>query len=163
MANNEKLTHFGPTFQSKVISSLLSDNQFIGQISDIMDSNYFESDSNKFLVKNIMEYFIEYKNVPTLEVLKVKTDEIQNDVLKVAVIESLKESWRHIEATDLEFVKEQVLGFCKNQTLKNAIIESVDLLEGKDYDSIKRIIDDGVLDPKISWWEDGLNEMGDND
>ena len=37
-----------------------------------------------------MEYFIEYKNVPTLEVLKVKTDEIQNDVLKVAVVESLK-------------------------------------------------------------------------
>ena len=76
MANNENLTHFGPTFQSKVISSLLSDNQFIGQISDIIDSNYFESDSNKFLVKNIMEYFIEYKNVPTLEVLKIKTDEI---------------------------------------------------------------------------------------
>ena len=36
-----------------------------------IDSNYFESDSNKFLVKNIMEYFIEYKNVPTLEVLKI--------------------------------------------------------------------------------------------
>ena len=38
-----------------------------------------------------MEYFVEYKNVPTLEVLKIKTDEIQNDVLKVAVVESLKE------------------------------------------------------------------------
>ena len=73
-----------------------------------------------------MQYFVEYKTAPTLEVLKVKTDEIQNDVLKVAVVESLKESWRHIEATDLDFVKEQVLGFCKNQTLKNAIIESVD-------------------------------------
>ena len=144
MANNENLTHFGPTFQSKVISSLLSDNQFIGQISDIIDSNYFESDSNKFLVKNIMEYFIEYKNVPTLEVLKIKTDEIQNDVLKVAVVESLKEAWRYIEATDLQFVKEKVIDFCKNQTLKNAIIESVTLLENKDYDSIKKIIDDAL-------------------
>ena len=31
----------------------------------------------------------------------------------------------------------------------------------EEYDKrLKRIIDDGVLDPKISWWEDGLNEMG---
>ena len=58
MANKEKLTHFGPTFQGKVVSSLLSDNSFIAQISDIMDPDYFESDSNKFLIKTIMEYFL---------------------------------------------------------------------------------------------------------
>ena len=144
MANKETLTHFGPTFQGKVVSSLLSDNSFIAQISDIMDPDYFESDSNKFLIKTIMDYFIKYKNVPTLEVLKIKTDEIQNDVLKVAVIESLKESWRNIEATDLQFVKERTIDFCKNQTLKNAIIQSVDLLESKNYDSIKKIIDDAL-------------------
>ncbi len=144
MANKETLTHFGPTFQGKVVSSLLSDNSFIAQISDIIDPDYFESDSNKFLIKTIMDYFIEYKNVPTLEVLKIKTDEIQNDVLKVAVIESLKESWRNIEATDLQFVKERTIDFCKNQTLKNAIIQSVDLLESKNYDSIKKIIDDAL-------------------
>ena len=144
MASKENLNQYSPTFQSKVISSLLSDNTFIAQISDIMNPDYFESDSNKFLVKSIMEYFVEYKTVPTLEVLKIKTDEIQNDVLKVAVVESLKESWRYIEATDLQFVKEKVLDFCKNQTLKNAIIESVDLLESKDYDNIKKIIDDAL-------------------
>ena len=94
MANKENLNQYSPTFQSKVVSSLLSDNTFTAQISDIMNPDYFESDSNKFLVKTIMTYFIEYKNVPTLEVLKVKTDEIQSDVLKVAVVESLKESWR---------------------------------------------------------------------
>ena len=36
MASKETLTQFGPTFQSKVLSSLLSDNQFIAQISDIL-------------------------------------------------------------------------------------------------------------------------------
>ena len=97
---------------NNLVPSLLSDNTFIAQISDIMNPDYFESDSNKFLVKSIMEYFVEYKTVPTLEVLKIKTDEIQNDVLKVAVVESLKESWRYIEATDLQFVKEKVLDFC---------------------------------------------------
>ena len=138
MASKETLTQFGPTFQSKVLASLLGDNQFIGQISDILEPEFFESESNKFLVKNIMSYFIEYKNVPTLEVLKIKTDEIENDVLKVSVVESLKEAWRYIEATDLQWVKERAVDFCKNQTLKNAIIRSVELLEQKEYDSIKK-------------------------
>ena len=46
-----------------------------------------------------------------------------------------------MEASDLEFIQDQALDFFKNQTLKNAILESVDILEGKgDFDSIKTII-----------------------
>ena len=44
-------------------------------------------------------------------------------------LENLKEAWRNIEATDLEFVKQETLGFCKNQVLKGAIVGAVDLLE----------------------------------
>ena len=47
MASKETLTQFGPTFQSKVLASLLGDNQFIGQISDILEPEFFESESNK--------------------------------------------------------------------------------------------------------------------
>jgi len=36
------------------------------------------------------------------------------------------------------------LDFCKNQALKNAILESVDLLENKNYDGIKSIIDEAM-------------------
>ena len=41
----------------------------------------FDSDSNKWLVKSIRDYYYEYKKQP-LEVLKFKVDEIDNDVLK---------------------------------------------------------------------------------
>ena len=34
---SENFNQFGPTFQSKVISSLLSDNKFIQTISDILE------------------------------------------------------------------------------------------------------------------------------
>ena len=39
--------------------------------------------------------------------------------------------------SDLEFVKQETLGFCKNQVLKAAIVNAVDLLEQKKYDEIK--------------------------
>ena len=36
------------------------------------------------------------------------------------------------------------MDFCKNQTLKRAILESVDMLENKNYDGIKSIIDEAM-------------------
>ena len=138
---NENFNQFGPTFQAKVISSLLSDNKFIQTISDILQPAYFDSDANKWLTEKISEYFMEFRKAPTLEVLKIKITQMDDEILKVSVIENLKEAWRNIEATDLEFVKQETLGFCKNQVLKGAIVEAVDLLEQKRYDEIKTIID----------------------
>ena len=138
---NENFNQFGPTFQAKVISSLLSDNKFIQTISDILEPAYFDSDANKWLTKEIGEYFMEFRKAPTLEVLKIKITQMDDDILKVSVIENLKEAWRNIEATDLEFVKQETLGFCKNQVIKESIMQSVSLLEQKKYDEIKVIID----------------------
>ena len=141
---SETLTQFGTSFQSKIIAALFRDVKFIQTINDILEPTMFDSDSNKWLVKIIREYFYEYKKQPTLEVLKFKLEEIDNEVLKVGVIDKLREAWKNIEATDLEFVQEQTLDFCKNQTLKNAILQSVELLENKNYDGIKSIIDEAM-------------------
>ena len=141
---SETLTKFGTSFQSKIIASLLSDKKFIQTISDILNPSMFDSDSNKWLVKMIKDYFYEYKKQPTLEVIKYKIEELDNDVLKSGVVEKLRDTWKNVESTDLEFVQKQTLDFCKNQTLKTAILESVDLLENKDYDGIKSIIDEAM-------------------
>ena len=141
---SETLTQFGTSFQSKIVASLMSDIKFIQTISDILDPTMFDSDSNKWLVKTIRDYFYEYKKLPTLEVVKYKVDDIDNDVLKVGVVDKLRDVWKNIEATDLEFVQSETLDFCKNQTLKNAILESVDMLENKNYDGIKSIIDEAM-------------------
>ena len=138
---SETLTKYGTSFQSKILALLLNNTEFIQTISDILTPPMFDSDANKWLVNTIIQYYYKYKKQPTLEVLKVMIGELDNEVLKVSVVDKLREVWKHNEATDLEFVQEQTLDFCKNQALKNAIIESVDLLENKDYDSIKKIID----------------------
>ena len=141
---SETLTQFGTSFQSKIITSLITDVKFIQTISDILSSSMFDSDSNKWLVKEIKKYYLEYKKQPTLEVLKYKIEEIDNDVLKTGVIEKLRDVWKNVESTDLEFVQSETLNFCKNQTLKSAILESVERLQNKDYDGIKSIIDEAM-------------------
>ena len=138
---SETLVQYGTSFQSKIIVSLLTDVKFTKQIIDILEISYFDSDSNKFIIKSIQDYFTKYKNVPTMEALKVFVDEIENDVLKAGVVDFLRQAWQHRESPDLEFVKEKCLEFCKNQVIKNAIMESVELLDNQQYDDIKGVMD----------------------
>ena len=138
------LTQFGHVFQAKIITSLLVEQKFLQTICDILKPVYFDSDANKWLVGTIVGYFLEYKTSPTLEVMKVKIDEMDNDILQVSVVENLKESWRNRESTDLKFVQEQTIEFCRNQVIKQAIMDSVDLLEVGQYDQIKKIVDEAM-------------------
>jgi len=144
MSDKSTLTQFGHVFQAKIISSLQSDKKFIQTISDILEPDYFDSDANKWLCENIRDYFFEYKTTPTLDVMKVKIDEMENEILQVSVVDNLKESWRNVESTDLKFVQEQTLEFCRNQVMKNAIMDSVDLIEVGQYDQIKKLIDEAM-------------------
>ena len=102
----DKLTDFGHTFQIKSI--LLMKNQtFLEQIHDILDEKHFDSDSLKWIVKECKKYFDEYRKCITLDVFKVKTQEVENDVLKVSIIENLKEVFRHLESPDLDFIQDK--------------------------------------------------------
>jgi len=137
-------TKFSNTFQIKVISSLLGDRAFARQVFDILKPQYFDSEASEWLVKEIMSYMDTYENVPTLDVLKVKINSVDRDVLKTSIVDTLKSAWTNLESEDLDYVKEQSVEFCRNQSIKNAILDSVSLLEQGKYDTIKKKIDDAM-------------------
>ena len=141
----DRLQEFGHNFQIKSVVCLMTKPNFIEQILDILDESHYDNDSLKWIVKEAKEYFTKYKTTITLDAFKVKVNEIENDVLKTTVVETLKEIYRHMESTDLDFVQDKVIDFFKNQTLKNAIVKSVDILESNgDYEKIKNLIDDAM-------------------
>ena len=140
----DRLSSYGYSFQIKVIASLFTDKSFLQQISDILSPKYFESDANNWIVNTVLEYHKEYKSSPTLEVIKVKTQELDHEVLKQQVIQHMKDAWKYIEAEDLTFIKQQAIDFCKNQEIKKAILSSVELLKHGQYEEIKSKIDNAL-------------------
>ncbi len=140
----DKLATYGFGFQVKVLSAMFTDRIFLQQIADIIQPDYFESDSNSWLLEVILEHFRQYKAPPSKDVLKVKVTEIENDILKTAVLEQLKEVFRYMESDDLSFVKDEILKFCKNQEIKRAIMDSVNLLKMGNYDEIKSKMDSAM-------------------
>ena len=60
------------------------------------------------------------------------------NVAATSFIADLKEVYKNMEADDLEYVKDNIVDFFKKQTLKRAILKSVEILETKgDFEEIK--------------------------
>jgi len=144
MEEIDNLKKFGPEFQVKCIASIIMDQVFLERILDILTPEYFESDSAKWVVQQVMDYFVKYKAAPTFHVLLLKTVDIKGDMLKSAIHEQLKHAANHLQSTDLTFIKEQFLEFCKNQKMKNAIIASTDYLKLGEYDQIRKVVDEAL-------------------
>jgi len=136
----QSIDQYGPTFQIKVISALLTNKDFLINIHDILDENDFGSDANKWIIKNILSYYAKYHTTPSMDILKVELQKVKNEVLQVSIKEQLRSAYQ-ASTDDLEYVKEEFSTFCKNQQLKKALLSSVDLLQAGDYDSIKLMVE----------------------
>lgn len=138
-----KLSQYGLPFQLKVINQLLTNKEFLLSIRDTIQNEYFDNQSLQWIVTQTLKYFDKYHTSPTLESLHIEVKKLDNEVLKTAVVEQLRESYK-IDNNDAEYVREEFSNFCKNQQLKSALLTSVDLLNSGMYDDIRSLIDSAL-------------------
>ena len=137
------LNQYGPHFQIKVLSSLLTHKDFLINIHDILSDEYFDNQAHKWVIKEILKYYDKYHTTPSMDVLKVELQKVSSDVLKISIKEQLKQAYDASEE-DLKYIQEEFSTFCKNQQLKKALLTSVDFLNAGDYDSIRNMIDNAL-------------------
>jgi replicative DNA helicase len=144
MTTLQKLNQYGPVFQVKVLGALLTQRQFLINIIDSLDSEYFESSAHKWVIEYIQKYFSEYHTTPTVETLSIEVKKIENEVLRISIAEALREAYKMSDQSDLEWVENEFSTFCRNQQVKKAILGSVQLLEMNDFESILQLISKAV-------------------
>ena len=137
------IEEYGPGFQIKVLSSLLTHKEFLTNIYDILNEDDFTNNAHKWIVQEILKYYNKYHCPPSLDILKVEVKKLENEVLKVSIKEHLREAYITSDG-DLRYVQEEFSTFCKNQQLKKALLSSVDLLKAGDYDSIKIMVENAL-------------------
>ena len=136
----KSIDEYGPVFQMKVISSLLTHKEFLQNINDVLDSEYFSNPAHKWVINEILDYYEKYHTTISMDILKVEMKKVENEILQVSIREQLREAYK-ADIEDLTYVQEEFSAFCKNQQLKKALLNSVDLLKAGDYDSIKYMIE----------------------
>ena len=139
----KSIDEYGPVFQMKVISSLLTHKNFLQNINDVLDSEYFSNPAHKWVINEILDYYDKYHTTISMDILKVEMKKVENEVLQVSIREQLREAYK-ADIDDLTYVQEEFSAFCKNQQLKKALLNSVDLLKAGDYESIKYMIESAM-------------------
>ena len=145
MSKIKNISEYGYNFQVKFIICLITDKLFLEQIIDILDEKYLGNESFQWIIKEIREYYGQYKTTITMDTFKVKIKELESDLLVTNVKETLREAFKYIESDDLEYIKDKSLDFHKTQVLKDAIIRSAQILERDgDVEQIKSLVDDAM-------------------
>jgi|TARA_A100000172_G_C3038708_1_gene109584 replicative DNA helicase len=139
----KSLQQYGKAFQLKVLGSLLTDKKFLLNVRDVLYPDYFDADSHKWIITQIVEYFDQYHTIVTMDVLKVELHKVENEVLQVALKEELRNSYA-ASRDDLDYIQEEFTNFCKNQEMKNAILNSADLLKLGDFDGIRGLVEKAI-------------------
>jgi len=137
------LQQYGTAFQIKVISALLTHKDFLININDIISDEYWDNQAHKWIIKEIIRYYEKYHTTPSMDILKVELKKVDNEVLRVSIKEQLREAYE-ASADDLEYVREEFSTFCKNQQLKKALLNSVDLLKAGDFDGNKFLVESAL-------------------
>jgi replicative DNA helicase len=143
MTTLSSLNQYGNSFQTKVIASLLTNDKFLKTVNDVITPDYFDSQSHKWIIEEILKYYKEYHTTPTMETLQVEMKKLEHDILKIAIKEQLRESYK-APTEDKEYVEDEFSKFCKNQSLKSALLTSVDLLNAGSFDDIRSLINSAL-------------------
>ena len=143
MAVLNQLQNYGVGFQVKVLSSLLQHKEFLQNIHDILDEEYFDNPAHKWIVEEVLRYYYRYHAAPTRDALSIEFQKIDNEVLKVSVREQIREAYK-TSNEDQEYVEQEFANFCRNQQLKKAIMSLPELLDAGQYDDIRHVMDSAL-------------------
>ncbi|MDC1160948.1 DnaB-like helicase C-terminal domain-containing protein [Luminiphilus sp.] len=145
LTTKEDFSRFGKTFQESLCQLILQDRPFADQIGEVLTPSFFELRYLQVFSTKIYEYKEKYKLHPTCDILlSVLRSDLNGE--NEAVAQQTRDFFARLMAkgTDvdgIEYIKETSLDFCKKQKLKEAILKSINLLNGSSFEEIKTLID----------------------
>jgi replicative DNA helicase len=145
-----------------IIKGMMTDKNFLVLVTSVFEPNYFDDSSVSHIFKFCRDYVSEYSEIPQIEtVINSLPDEFeQNDI---------KEIFEEIDTIDYDIARnykhlvDQTNDYLKEQAVKNAIIESVDIVEDKERrPEIRQKIETALTkDIKIDLGLDYFGDLGD--
>ena len=146
MQTNINFSKYGKQFQESLAQMIMDDRPFADQIEEVLDASFFELKYLRVFVTKLFNYRKKYNVHPTDKILAavLRTElESHNDVLQKQV----RDYFARICISDIQdekYIKETALDFCKKQKLKEALMQSVDLIENASYDEVRTVIDQAL-------------------
>lgn len=134
---------YDKAFQLKLLKTLYQDADFTCSTGIHLSASHFERKHHRWLAHEILTYAAKHGHGIGRDALKIqlaharKRDPRRWDDDTVDAVEATIERLDS-KVKDRSFVKEELFRFIKNQTTREAILESLDHLDVQDFDAIDR-------------------------
>ena len=137
---------YGKTFQEGLVQLIFEDRPFADQITEVLNINFLELQYLRVFIHKIVTYRAKYNRHPSVEaMMTILRTELENE--DEVVQKQVREYFHKIhtrEMTDIDYIKEASLDFCRKQNLKEAMLKSVGLLQNCSFDEISKTINDAL-------------------
>jgi len=144
--NDASFGRYGKSFQEGLVQLIYEDRSFADQITEVLDPQFIELNYLRIFLQKIMDYRDRYRRHPSVHAITtiLKTElETQDEVIQKQVREYFLRIHDH-ELSDVEYIKETSIDFCRKQNLKEAMLKSVGLLQNCSFDEISTVINEAL-------------------
>ncbi|MBT5638221.1 MAG: AAA family ATPase [Candidatus Peribacter sp.] len=139
-------SRYGKAFQEGLVQLIFEDRPFADQITEVLDIQFIELEYLRLFTTLIVDYREKYETHPSVDIMLVLLRTEMDDEDEV-VQSQTREYFAKIhtkELTDIKYIKETALDFCRKQNLKEAMMESVGLLQKCSFDEISTVINNAL-------------------
>jgi replicative DNA helicase len=146
LTENVNFGRYGKSFQEGLVQLIFEDRPFADQITEVLDIQFLELEYLRVFVNKILDYRTRYSTHPSLDTLItiLRTEMDQEDEVTQNQVRDYFARIHTRELTDIEYIKETSLDFCRKQNLKEAMMKSVGLLQNCSFDEISTVINDAL-------------------
>lgn len=126
--------------ESLILKNLIHNQQYMRKVFPFLKPEYFADNSEQVIFNEISSFINRYNECPTIDALTIQ---ISNSSVPEHIyddIESKVTELHTFEQSNLDWLMDQTEKFCKDKSVYNAILRSIQIIDGKD----KTMAEDGI-------------------
>jgi hypothetical protein len=114
-----------------IFSNLIFNETYARKSLPFLKDDYFQSRTDKTLFNLVSDYVEKYNSLPTKEALAIEISNVKG--LSDDEVKLLKQQVTDVseDKTDIEWLYDQTEKFCQDKAVYNAVMDSINILDGK--------------------------------
>lgn len=134
--------------EQKILTNLIHNEEYARKVAPFIDPTYFPSKMERVIAEVGTKFFSKYNTLPTLDVIKIELG-----TRKDLTDKELTDAYNYVngltpDKSDYDWLLAKTEKFCKDMAVYNAIMQGINILDGKDtkltQEALPKILQDAL-------------------